>query len=84
MLPLITAVLAICSFLSLYRLLFGPTLFDRLIGANLIATMVTCIMVVLAVHFNRRIYLDVALVYAILGYVGIIAVTRYTTGKPLK
>lgn len=70
-------VLSITSLLSLYRVILGPTIQDRLVGLNLIATKTTVVLVLLAVLWDRRIFLDVALVYAILGYVGIIAITKY-------
>jgi len=34
-------------------------------------------LVIIAVKFDRSIYLDVALVYAILGFIGILAIARY-------
>jgi len=69
--------LSITSLLSVYRVVTGPTIQDRLVGLNLIATKITVVLVLLAVLWDRRIFLDVALVYAILGYVGIIAITKY-------
>jgi len=69
--------LSITSLLSVYRVVTGPTTQDRLVGLNLIATKITVVLVLLAVLWDRRIFLDVALVYAILGYVGIIAITKY-------
>jgi len=71
------------SVLSLLRTLIGPTPQDRLIGFNLIVAQVTSIMVLAAVEFNRAIYLDVALVYAILGFISIIAIAKYLKGKEL-
>lgn len=76
-------VLSITSLLSVYRVIMGPTIQDRLVGLNLIATKTTVVLVLLAVLWDRRIFLDVALVYAILGYVGIIAITKYMReGQP--
>lgn len=70
-------VLSITSLLSLYRVILGPTVQDRLVGLNLIAAKTTVVMVLLAVLWDQKIFLDVALVYAILGYVGIIAIAKY-------
>jgi multicomponent Na+:H+ antiporter subunit F len=39
------------------------------------------IMVAAAVFFERRIYLDVALVYAIIGFVSIIAISKFLEGE---
>ena len=73
----------ITSLFSLIRIIIGPTAQDRLVGLNLIVSQVVAIMVLAAVDFNRAIYLDVALVYAILGFVSIIAITKYLKGKRL-
>lgn len=70
-------VLSITSLLSVYRVIMGPTIQDRLVGLSLITTKTTVVLVLLAVLWDRKIFLDVALVYAILGYVGIIAITKY-------
>ncbi|HHJ00935.1 MAG TPA: cation:proton antiporter [Candidatus Aerophobetes bacterium] len=70
-------ILAVLAFLSLYRVIFGPTSYDRLLGVNLISSMVTVIIVILAIRFQRRIYMDVALVYALLSFIGVIALAKY-------
>ncbi len=70
-------ILAALAFLSLYRVIFGPTSYDRLLGVNLISSMVTVIIVILAIRFQRRIYMDVALVYALLSFIGVIALAKY-------
>ncbi|MBN1834773.1 MAG: pH regulation protein F [Spirochaetales bacterium] len=63
--------------LSAVRVVIGPTPEDRLIGLNLAASQVLAILVVLGVREEQAIYLDVALVYAILGYIGILAIARH-------
>lgn len=63
--------------LSVIRVAIGPTPEDRLIGLNLAASQVLAILVLLAVRQKQAVYLDVALVYAILGYVGVLAIARY-------
>jgi multicomponent Na+:H+ antiporter subunit F len=70
------ALLGITS-LSTVRVIIGPTPEDRLIGLNLAASQVLAILVLLAVRQKQPIYLDVALVYAILGYVGVLAIARH-------
>ncbi len=44
---------------------------------------ITVIIATQAVHFKRYVYLDVALVYAILGFVSVIAISKYLTGREL-
>ena len=62
---------------SLVRVIIGPSSEDRMIGLNLISSQVLAMLVLLAVKELNALYLDVALVYAILGYIGILAVARY-------
>lgn len=62
--------------LSLVRVVIGPEPEDRMIGLNLAASQVLAILVLMAERIGRWIYLDVALVYAILGFLGILAVAR--------
>jgi multicomponent Na+:H+ antiporter subunit F len=44
---------------------------------------ITAIIATQAVYFKRYVYLDVALVYAILGFVSVIAISKYLTGREL-
>ena len=62
--------------LSLVRVVIGPEPEDRMIGLNLTASQVLAILVLTALRLDRAIFLDVALVYAILGFVGILAIAR--------
>jgi len=72
------------SVLSMVRVIIGPTSEDRMIGLNLVSAQVTAILVLIAVEFNRSIYLDVALVYAILGFIGMLAIARYLSSEAEK
>lgn len=69
------------SLLSMVRVVIGPSVADRMIGLNLVAAQTLAILVVVAVAADRSIYLDVALVYDIFGFVGILVLSRYFTEK---
>ncbi|MBU0672893.1 MAG: cation:proton antiporter [Candidatus Margulisbacteria bacterium] len=75
--------LSLTALVCLMRVFIGPTPFDRLIGLNLLVLNITVIIATLAVEFERHVYFDVALVYAILGYVSVIAISKYLTGREL-
>jgi len=81
---LIISVIAGTASLALYRVIFGPTPWDRLIAVNLISSKVVIIMVATAVFFERSIYMDVALVYAVIGFVSIIAISKFLEGEGTK
>ena len=65
------------SILGLVRTVIGPTTADRLVGINLVAAQVLALIVVAAVDQKNWVYLDVALVYDIFGFIGLLAVARF-------
>ncbi len=67
--------------LGLVRLVIGPSTADRLVGLNLVAGQVLSLLVLLTVKEDVALYLDVALVYDIFGFLGILAVVKYFTKR---
>ena len=65
---------------SLVRLAVGPSAPDRVVATDILTTITTVILVVLALFFDRQIYLDVALVYAILAFTAVVAIARFLEG----
>ena len=63
--------------LCMIRALRGSTASDRLVAVDAMITITTALLVLLGLFLGRRIYIDVALVYAVLAFVGVIAVARY-------
>ncbi len=63
--------------LCLLRLLKGPTAPDRAAAMDTACTVTTALLVLLALFFGRPVYLDVALVYALLMFMGQVAIARY-------
>jgi len=59
------------------RALLGPSASDRLVAVDAMITITTALLVLLALFSGRQIYIDVALVYAVLAFVGVIAIARY-------
>lgn len=63
--------------LALTRALLGPTVYDRILAVNLFGTKTVLIIAVLAFLKDRLDVLDVALAYALINFIGIIAVLRF-------
>ncbi len=63
--------------LCLLRMLKGPTAPDRAVAVDTIATITTALLVLLGSIFERYVYLDVALVYAVLTFIGSVAIARF-------
>ncbi|WP_297463541.1 monovalent cation/H+ antiporter complex subunit F [Thermococcus sp.] len=72
--------IAIATLLSTYRVFRGPTAVDRLVAVDIMTTITTGLMVLFALYYRRMIFLDVALVYALLAFGGVIAFARYMEG----
>ena len=71
-----TIILAILTFVGLYRAVVGPTVEDRMVAINMIATKVTTIIVMIALLQNQKFFVDVALVYALLGFITTIGLAK--------
>ena len=71
----LVTVLAIAT---LYRVLVGPTIQDRVIAINVIGTSAVIIIALVAAGLDRPEYLDIAIVYALLNFVLSLAVARFT------
>lgn len=62
------------------RFVKGPTASDRIVALDTLTTIGSASLVLLGYMFDRFIYIDVALVYAVLGFIGIIVTARYLEG----
>lgn len=69
--------LVVCIFITILRIFFGPTPPDRLVGLDTLNTMVVVGMVILGVAFEEVIYIDVAIVYALLSFVTTLFIAKY-------
>ena len=69
------------SAISMIRIIIGPSVVDRMVGFSMVSAQILALLAVISVQAERAIYLDVALVYDIFGFVGLLAITRYFSGK---
>ena len=72
------------QFVSLYRVIKGPSVADRLVGLQVIASKVTAMIVLIAYLTHQPSYLDVALVYAMIGFVTTLAVSKFVVRGSLR
>lgn len=79
-LTVISYVLATACVLSGIVVLRGDA-WSRLLGYCLVAGKVNMLVVVLGLQSGRTFYLDVALVYTLLSYVGVLVLSQYMAGK---
>ncbi len=76
---LLTASLAIIfvMFLALLRAIMGPTIFDRILAVNMFGTKTILLLAVLGAVSGNSSFLDIALVYVMINFIGVIAVLRF-------
>ena len=73
-------VLLICILIASIRLILGPTVPDRVVGLDTINTLVIVGMLLLGAAYREIIYIDVAIVYALLSFVTTILIAKYLEG----
>ena len=80
----VLVLLAILIGVYLYRVLRGPTVFDRVLGLNGISTKAIILLIVIGVYFERvDMFIDISTGYALLNLVGALAVAKYLEQKGL-
>jgi multicomponent Na+:H+ antiporter subunit F len=69
--------LMLAMFITLYRFLKGPTLSDRVVAFDVMSIIGVSLLVILALLFQRSLYLDIALVFGLIGFLGSTIFGRY-------
>ncbi len=63
--------------LTLARALLGPTVFDRILAVNMFGTKTVLLIAVFGFLTDRPEFLDIALVYALINFIGTVAVMKF-------
>lgn len=77
MLPATMAAILVTMALALTRAAKGPTVFDRILALNMFGTKTVLLIAVIGFLTGRPDFLDLALVYALMNFIGVIAVLRF-------
>ena len=72
---------ALLALLCVWRIAKGPHPADRMVAADCCDTLLCCAMILFSMFSGRGIYLDIALVGAILGIIDTMLVGRYLEGR---
>ncbi|MEJ2582032.1 MAG: monovalent cation/H+ antiporter complex subunit F [Acidobacteriota bacterium] len=64
--------------MTLFRSIAGPTVFDRVLAVNSFGTKTVLLIAVYGFLTDRPDFLDLALVYALMNFIGTIAVMKFT------
>ncbi|MFW6064354.1 MAG: monovalent cation/H+ antiporter complex subunit F [Candidatus Natronoplasma sp.] len=76
----VSIILVFIALLASYRLFVGPTVYDRLVSLNVVGVLITIILIVISVETDLGLYLDIALSFVMLDFVGTIALVKYLEG----
>ena len=67
---------------SLYRVLVGPSIIDRIIGVNVIGTKTIAVIVLTGYLFERvEFFIDIAFLYALINFIGALVLSKYFEQK---
>ncbi|MBW2544751.1 MAG: pH regulation protein F [Deltaproteobacteria bacterium] len=70
--------LCLLVFLVLYRVIFGPGVFNRIAAVSAIGTKSLIILLIFGYIYNRvEMFIDISMVYALLNFIGCIAAAKY-------
>jgi len=75
---ILSVILTVIIFIPLYRVIAGPTLYDRMLGAGAIGTKTMVLVLIIGFVFDRvDMFIDIAMAYAALNFIGVIAIAKY-------
>jgi len=74
-------ILGLAVLLSLIRLAIGPTAPDRVVAFDSVSSIVISLIVILSLQYGNHVYIDIAVVYALIGFLGTLAISKYLVGE---
>jgi len=83
-LPGIIIALAGACLFCIVRAVLGPTAPDRVVAIDALTAIISAVLVLLGVFYRESFFLDVALVYAFLSFLGTVAISKYLEGRGLE
>jgi multicomponent Na+:H+ antiporter subunit F len=75
--------LVILGIITSYRVIFGPTITDRLIAADTIGIFMLMVLLLIGLYYNIVLLIDIALAYAVLNVVDILIFAKYFEHREL-
>ena len=74
-------ILMLAMLFTLYRLLKGPTFNDQIAAMDLLASTIIGIILVYGMLINNRMYFDIAIIIALVSFIGTIAISTFIKNK---
>lgn len=70
--------------LALIRAVLGPSVYDRVLAVNMMGTKTVLLLSVIAFLYGRPDFLDLALAYALINFIGVLAVLEFFRNRTLR
>ena len=80
----VLVVLAALTLLCLVRAIRGPRIADRIVSINMISTLTIAMIGILAIRQNQGYLMDVALIYALIGFLAVVVLCKVYMGITLE
>ncbi len=77
------AMLGVALILNLFRLIRGPTVADRILSLDTLYINTVAVLILFGIRMNTVIYFEAALVIAMLGFVGTVALSKYVMRRDI-
>ena len=77
----VTFALILTMALALVRAVLGPTVYDRVLAVNMFGTKTVLLLAVITFLFGRPDFLDLALAYSLINFIGVLAVLEFFRGR---
>lgn len=79
-----SAAIVVTMALALVRALLGPTVYDRVLAMNMLGTKTVLFLAVMSFAVGRPDFVDLALTYALINFIGVIAVLEFSYRQQLR
>lgn len=80
----VTLATLITMALALIRAVRGPSVYDRVLAVNMFGTKTVLLVAVIAFLFGRPDFLDLALAYALINFIGVFAVLEFFRSRAVR
>ena len=70
-------IVSVAIVFAIVRMIVGPDVTNRVVGLDILTTITIALFVFFAMIFGRYIYIDVALVYGLLAFIGVLVIARF-------
>lgn len=80
----VTFAILVTMGLALIRAIRGPSVYDRVLAVNMIGTKTVLLLSIIAFLYGRPDFLDLALAYALINFIGVLAVLEFFRNRVLR